>query len=363
MALPPRREAGAARRPRSAPRAERDGAADRGPVAWHRLLADLHRHPRCSRPSSSSTSAARSVRSRRPKARSPGTSCATSPSPTTSARSSRRPIGAADDESWKRRVEVWRDPRAIVGASDAGAHLDFLATFNYSTTMLAEAVRKRGLLATEEAVHCSPNAQARLYGLTGRGRLAEGWHADIVVFDESTVGPAPVVTRDDLPGGALRLYGEAEGIEHVLVNGAEIVEPASSPTRGPGVCCGQAATPRRSRCRAADHSRARATSAMTTEQSGPAPPSGSPTPSLTATATGPPRIHLPEADLVLPRPSAATGPTATASQHGKSRPARYEPVSVGGAESGQSASSTRQPAEPIIRTTAFVGLGNGSPPR
>jgi N-acyl-D-aspartate/D-glutamate deacylase len=90
------------------------------------------------------------------------------------------------------------------------------------------------LLATEEAVSLLTNAQARLYGLTGRGRLAEGWCADIVVFDESCVGPAPVVTRDDLPGGALRLYGEAEGIEHVLVNGAEIVRAGEFTDARPG---------------------------------------------------------------------------------------------------------------------------------
>ena len=70
----------------------------------------------------------------------------------TCARSSLLPTGGPTTRAGSPGVEVWRDPRAIVGASDAGAHLDFLATFNYPTTMFAEAVRKRGPLATEEAV-------------------------------------------------------------------------------------------------------------------------------------------------------------------------------------------------------------------
>ena len=47
-----------------------------------------------------------------------------------------------DDATWKRRVEVWRDPRAIVGASDAGAHLDMIDSFSFSTTLIAKAVRE-----------------------------------------------------------------------------------------------------------------------------------------------------------------------------------------------------------------------------
>ena len=52
--------------------------------------------------------------------------------------------------------------------------------------------------------------------------LREGAQADIVVFDEDAVGSKPVGTRFDLPGGAGRLYAEAVGIDHVIVNGTEI---------------------------------------------------------------------------------------------------------------------------------------------
>jgi N-acyl-D-aspartate/D-glutamate deacylase len=120
------------------------------------------------------------------------------------------------------RAAVWRDPRAVVGASDAGAHLDMLSTFTYATSMLS-GVREHDLMPLEEAVHLLTDVQARLYGLRARGRIEEGWHADVVLFDESRVAPGPVHTRMDLPGGAGRLYAEAEGIEHVLVNGREIV--------------------------------------------------------------------------------------------------------------------------------------------
>ncbi len=42
-------------------------------------------------------------------------------------------------------------------------------------------------------------------------------------MDENTVGTGPTYTRFDLPTGAGRLYADAEGIDHVFVNGVEIV--------------------------------------------------------------------------------------------------------------------------------------------
>jgi N-acyl-D-aspartate/D-glutamate deacylase len=127
------------------------------------------------------------------------------------------------DEDWKARLEVWRDRRAVIGASDAGAHLDLLASFNYSTELLGKAVRQRKLLSLEEAIHLITDVQARLYGLTGRGRVEKGGYADLVVLDPNTIGSHDVGMRFDLPGGAGRLYAEADGIDHVLVNGTAIV--------------------------------------------------------------------------------------------------------------------------------------------
>ena len=83
---------------------------------------------------------------------------------------------------------VWQDPRAIVGGSDAGAHLDTMCGAIYSTSLLGDGVRARGLLSWEQAVRLLTDVPARLYGLRDRGRLVPGAFADIVVFDPDSIG-------------------------------------------------------------------------------------------------------------------------------------------------------------------------------
>jgi N-acyl-D-aspartate/D-glutamate deacylase len=127
---------------------------------------------------------------------------------------------------WEARARVWTDGRAVVGASDAGAHLDLFASFQYTTVLLAEAVRSHGVISLEDGVRLLSAVPADLYGMTGRGRLVEGAWADIVLFDPDTVGCAPIHTRFDLPAGAGRLYAEATGVHAVFVNGEQIVDGA-----------------------------------------------------------------------------------------------------------------------------------------
>jgi N-acyl-D-aspartate/D-glutamate deacylase len=136
-----------------------------------------------------------------------------------------RPFRSDETEAeWRLRAEVWRDPRAVVGGSDAGAHLDMMCGAIYSTALLAHGVREFGVVTLEEAVRLLTDVPARLYGLTGRGRIADGFAADLVLFDADTVGYGPERTRTDLPGGAWRLYAGSTGVERVLVNGVAVVE-------------------------------------------------------------------------------------------------------------------------------------------
>ena len=145
-----------------------------------------------------------------------------------------RPPIPESEADWALRAKVWQDPRTVVGGSDAGAHLDMMCGAVYSTSMLGDGVRKRGLLSWEAAIRELTDVPARLYGLRDRGRVDIGWRADLVVLDPERIGHGPEHTRDDLPGGAGRLYAEAEGIEHVLVNGVTIARAGELTGATPG---------------------------------------------------------------------------------------------------------------------------------
>jgi N-acyl-D-aspartate/D-glutamate deacylase len=139
-----------------------------------------------------------------------------------------------DDASWQARLEVWDDPGAMIGGSDAGAHLDRMCGANYPTSFLGDCLRKRKLVPMERAVQLMTEAPAELFGLDDRGRVAEGLCADLFVFDPDTVGSEPATLVHDLPGGSPRLVADAIGVVRVLVNGVETIADGKPTGNLPG---------------------------------------------------------------------------------------------------------------------------------
>jgi N-acyl-D-aspartate/D-glutamate deacylase len=76
--------------------------------------------------------------------------------------------------------------------------------------VLAHYVRKRGVLSVEEAVRRMTSLSAETFGITERGRIREGYFADLVLFDPATVNDT--ATYDDPKR-------EPTGIDCVIVNG------------------------------------------------------------------------------------------------------------------------------------------------
>jgi len=139
------------------------------------------------------------------------------------------------EADWDLRRRLWEHPDVLIGGSDAGAHLDRMLGSAYPTKFLGDCLRGRKLLPLERAVQLMTDEPARYFGLRERGRLAEGWHADIVVFDPETVDAGPAYITHDLPGESKRLLARAIGVDHVYVNGVETVVDGEPTGATPGV--------------------------------------------------------------------------------------------------------------------------------
>ncbi|MET0370510.1 MAG: amidohydrolase family protein [Sphingobium sp.] len=121
-------------------------------------------------------------------------------------------------------ARAWADGRVVVGASDAGAHVDLQCGGTFTTDFLTVAVRERKLMPIEQAIRVITDVPARFYGMTDRGLLREGAYADINVIDFEALDVADITERNDLPANGPRVFGSAKGYDHVFVNGVEVIE-------------------------------------------------------------------------------------------------------------------------------------------
>jgi len=110
-------------------------------------------------------------------------------------------------------------PAALLGASDAGAHLQMFCASGDSTLLLTRHVRDRADMTLEHAVHQLTGRQAELFGFRGRGTIAPGQVADLTVFALDELEWLPEVFVDDLPAGGGRFRRPAGGYRYTLAGG------------------------------------------------------------------------------------------------------------------------------------------------
>jgi N-acyl-D-aspartate/D-glutamate deacylase len=128
-----------------------------------------------------------------------------------------------DPDSWAMRAEAWTHEDVLLGGSDAGAHLDRMCGAPYTTRFLGDCLRGRKLAGLEQAVKMLTDDPARLFGLRERGRIQEGFHADLVLFDPERIDAGKATLVHDLPGDSPRLDSKAIGVRAVWVNGVAAI--------------------------------------------------------------------------------------------------------------------------------------------
>jgi N-acyl-D-amino-acid deacylase len=129
--------------------------------------------------------------------------------------------------------DLLSSPFTLVGASDAGAHIQGHSTNGDTGYFFSKFVRELKALPLEQAVRRLTFDLARAWNLQGRGLLANGYFADLVIFDREVIDQAPVQAVEDIPGGGFRLVRSAKGVKTVIVNGQTVydAETGYSPNR------------------------------------------------------------------------------------------------------------------------------------
>lgn len=131
-------------------------------------------------------------------------------------------IGTSMSEEDIERIMSWEHTNFCTDGELMGAHPRGFGSF---PRILGRYVRDRGVMPLEEAVRKASSLGAEHVGLADRGRLREGWFADLVAFD-----PATIIDRATTENP----HAVSEGITHVWVNGVLVWDGAGVTGQRPG---------------------------------------------------------------------------------------------------------------------------------
>ncbi len=106
--------------------------------------------------------------------------------------------------------------------------------YGNNVRVLGEYVRKRRLIALEEAIRKMTSLPAQHFRFANRGLIREGYAADLVVFDPATVADQATFERP---------HAYATGVPFVLVNGEFVVRDAEITRARPGQVLSAGASP------------------------------------------------------------------------------------------------------------------------
>jgi N-acyl-D-aspartate/D-glutamate deacylase len=112
----------------------------------------------------------------------------------------------------------------IVGTGDGGAHADRDDGSEWSTYFIRTWLLERQLFSLEDGIRRLTHLPAMVTGIKGRGLLARGYHADVVLLDPKRIALGRKTLVRDMPGDEERWQVRPEGIVRVVVNGETIVE-------------------------------------------------------------------------------------------------------------------------------------------
>jgi len=126
-------------------------------------------------------------------------------------------------------AEIFMHPAAVLGLSDAGAHVTMFSEAGQTSQLLGHWVRERQAISLEAAVRLITSAPAEIFGIPDRGRLAPGLAADVTVFDPATIACHEEEIVHDLPDGGPRYISRASGIQWSFVGGAPVIRDGRLP--------------------------------------------------------------------------------------------------------------------------------------
>lgn len=117
--------------------------------------------------------------------------------------------------------EMIMHPRSCLGLSDGGAHVGHISDSGYPTFVLTHwgRDRKYGRIDLSWLVRWITSATAEAIGLYDRGRVAQGYKADLNIIDYDKLGQSYPYLTYDLPKGGRRFMQKGIGYKATYLGG------------------------------------------------------------------------------------------------------------------------------------------------